>query len=133
MENTGQTFPSKMQFNINFCTENNDNSILDILKSFQKIKNVSTIHHKIFHENDAPYLIIKKKLCNRPLKLLIDTGASLSLISNETNSNKITKRDCQINLYGLIGKEMPIRTEGIINKKLIYAESISNCHISHSK
>lgn len=108
-----------MQFNINFCTENNDNSILDILKSFQKTKNVGTIYQKIFHENGAPYIFIKTNLSDRPLKLLIDTGASLSLISNEIISDNTHKKNCQINLYGLIGKEMSIRTHGMINGNLI--------------
>lgn len=107
-----------MKLNINFHTKNNDNSILNILKSLQKIQNVNEIQHKIFQENNAPYILIQTNLCYRPLKFLIDTGASLSLLSNEIISKKSYKRNCKINLYGLVGKEMPIRTKGTIDTLL---------------
>lgn len=50
---------------------------------------------------------------------MTDTGASLSLISNEIISKKYYKRDYKINLYGLMGKEMPIRTKGMVDITLI--------------
>lgn len=115
MEESGQFIPSKKLLNINFRTKNNNDKILNTLKGLQKTQNVGTIHHQIFHENNAPFILIKTNLCHRPLKFLIDTGASLSLISNEIIPKNIYKKDWKINLYGLMGKEMPIRTKGTIN------------------
>lgn len=58
-------------------------------------------------------MFVKSNLCDKPLKLLIDTGAGLSLISKNALKEGTYKKDFQINLYGLIGKEISIQTEGI--------------------
>lgn len=58
-------------------------------------------------------MVLKSNLCERPIKLLVDTGASLSLISRDLVKKDTYKKDIQINLYGLVGKEASIQTEGI--------------------
>lgn len=115
-----------MNFNINFHKKNNDHSILNILKGFQKIQNVKSFQHKIFQENNAPFILIQTNLCQRPLKILIDTGASLSLLSNKVVSKKLYKKNCRLNLYGLMGKEMPIRTKGTVDVLLTFNEQNIN-------
>lgn len=126
MENNGQISPSKPNLNINFETKNNDNNILNLLKKFQNVEKLDTFFHAIFQEDNAPYILINTNLCRRPLKLLIDTGASLSIISNEIISKNSITKNCQINLYGLNGKEKSIQTNGIINGTLFMEKQYLN-------
>lgn len=109
----GQKVSSNI-LNINFKTNQNEKHTLNLLKCFQSgIKYRGSLEHEIFYENGAPYISIESNLCERPLKLLVDTGASLSLISKELVKGDTYKREIQINLYGLVGKEVSIQTEGI--------------------
>lgn len=114
MELQGHNVSSTI-LNINFRANENSKQTLEILKSFQcGIKYCSSLQHKIINENGAPYLIVKTNLCERPLKFLIDTGASLSLIANDLIGESILRKKYFINLYGLVGKEISVSTEGII-------------------
>lgn len=93
MKHEGQNVSSDC-LNINFRTHENENKLLDVLKNFQnKFKFNGCLEHEIFHENGVPYISVKTNLCERPLKFLIDTGASLSLISKNFNTrDSIPKR-----------------------------------------
>lgn len=94
--------------------------MLELLKKFQSpITYYGSIEHEIIQEDGAPFLIVKTNLCERPIKLLIDTGASISLISKDLIGEKTYKRDCRINLYGIVGKDVCINTEGIVYAFLI--------------
>lgn len=114
----GQTVSSNI-LNINFRTNENTTQTLELLKSFQNgIKYKGLLQQEIINENGAPYLMIKTNLCERPLKFLIDTGASISLIAKDLTEENTLKKNCCINLYGLVGKEICVRTEGIIHTVL---------------
>lgn len=69
---------------------------------------------KIYNENGSPFVTIKSNLCERPLKCLLDTGASISLVSNKIVSGEMYKIEKKINVFGIMGKEVSIKTEGII-------------------
>lgn len=112
-----------LQFiSINYRTSDNDWKTLNLIKSFQRIYNtVACYHndgvltHKIFSENGAPFIYLKTSLIDRPLKLLVDTGASISLIATDVINKNIRITKYIVNLYGVIGKEVSIQTHGMIH------------------
>lgn len=99
-------------------------------KILKRIENFSVskqniITQKIQLENHASYIIIKINVINRPVKLLIDTGASLSIIAKDLVTNKIKIEDFRINLFGISGKEKSITTNGLVQ----CMASIDNCQL----
>lgn len=85
----GQVVPSEFKnLSVNFRTLENDKNVLDLLKKLQNVNsNVSNIRQTILQENGAPYVLLSTNLIERPIKLLIDTGASLSLIASDLVSS----------------------------------------------
>lgn len=65
-------------------------------------------------EDHASDILININVINKPVKLLIDTGASLSIIAKDLISNKIKKKDFRINLFGILEKERSIATDGSV-------------------
>lgn len=121
MNQVGQNDSSKSpDLTVNFRTTKNDEKTLKILKMLQiasKKENGSNepLRHKIFTENGAPYLNVSTNLYDRPLKFLIDTGASISLISSDALHKETSKIDYVVNLYGIMGKDVSVKTEGMVN------------------
>lgn len=77
------------QITAHFKRDMNPASVLSILKSIQKIKTNSNspIVQSIFVENGAAFAILKLNISKRPVKLLIDTGASVSLLAADAIEN----------------------------------------------
>lgn len=106
--------------NINFRTSENDQNILKALKDFQKTAQNQTVEtkeisQKIFNENGAPFIQIKSNLNERPLKLLIDTGAAITILASDLVSKDVNRINYIVNLYGIVGKDVSIKTEGIVS------------------
>ena len=57
---------------------------------------------------------MKSNLCERPLKFLIDTGASITLLAEDVISEKPYISNYVINLYGVTGKDVSIKTKGMV-------------------
>lgn len=119
MKQEGRLVSSGPPLNLNFRCSSNDAKALKLIKSLQTKNEIKkgknyTIYHDIFHENGAPYVLLKTNLCKRPIKLLVDTGASVSLVASDLITEEINKQNYSINLYGLIGKDVSIQTEGLI-------------------
>ncbi|RYE21911.1 MAG: hypothetical protein EOP45_08990, partial [Sphingobacteriaceae bacterium] len=114
--------PSTPELDVNFRIFDNDVNTIEKIKSFQinKIElkeneRYKEIEHKIYTKNGAPFILINTNLNERPLKLLIDTGASISLISKTSISEKINRTDLEVNIFGIVGKDVSVRTEGMVN------------------
>lgn len=54
-------------------------------------------------------------MTNGPIKLLVDTGASISIVADDLISKSINVIDYSINLYGLVGKEVYVKTRGMVH------------------
>lgn len=121
MKHVGQHVSSKLpDLTVNFRTTKNDEKTLGILETLQLVSrkengSKDTLKHEIFNENGAPYLNVSTNLNIRPLKFLVDTGASISLIANDVFHEDNRKIDYIVNLFGIMGKEASVKTEGIIH------------------
>lgn len=119
MEQVGRLVSSQIaHLTVNFRTTDNDERILYALKSFQNVSqqkcdNVE-INHKIYNENGAPFIYLHTNLSERPIKLLIDTGASITILAEDIVPKNISRVDYVVNLYGIIGKDVSVKTEGIV-------------------
>lgn len=117
MEYDGQHISSEMSnIAINFKRMKNDDEIQNILKQIQyfSISKRELLTHKIFYEDNASFILFELNNINGPLKMLIDTGASISLISSDSVPNDIKIENYKINLFGITGKEKSISTSGLI-------------------
>lgn len=120
MEGYGLTTPSINNICINFQTSNNDTKLLE--KTYFKpqilrynIDSDNIIEYKFFYEKGAPFIFLKTNLCERPLKLLIDTGAAVSIIANDIVSEDIHKSNYIFKLFGIAGKDVSVTTEGMVH------------------
>ena len=121
----GQNISSnESDMTVNFRTSENNESILNILRDFQVISNYESkrdkLQHKIFNENGGAYVLIKTSLCpDRPLKFLIDTGASITLLADDIISDGTNIMNYIVKLFGVVGKETFIKTKGTVYSKIL--------------
>lgn len=113
---------------IDFRTDKNDKETLEILKKLQRINTIKRndnleIIYKIFNDDGAPFILLKTNLCSKPVKLLVDTGAAISIIASDLilENTKIIKYI--INLFGISGKENAIMTKGLVNGVFIFGNN----------
>lgn len=58
--------------------------------------------------------------------MLVDTGAAISILASYMVSEKIKKIDYSVNLFGIVGKEISIKTEGIVVGQFKMGEQLIN-------
>lgn len=124
MDRFGQFEPSIHQnLNINFRISDNDYHTIRQLLNIQENNIYHTLNDntlnkieiEIFTENRAPYVILNTNLCDRPLKFLIDTGAAISLVANNSIGKTQSLIKYEVNVFGIMGREMSVKTEGMIH------------------
>lgn len=125
----GQHTPSQLM-SINMNIKNNDENKLTILREMQifHTETYKTLTESIFIERKSPFIYLYTELTNRPLKMLIDTGASVSIINKDSIETDQKLRDFKVNLYGVGGKEKGIETMGMIDTTI----KINGCKIKAS-
>lgn len=114
MDSLGQDTPSQI-LKVKFRTDKNSKKIMNILKNLHKSEEKMGLTCKIVQENDSIFIIIKTDLTIRPIKLLIDTGASISLIATDVVLSNIQKLNFIVDLWGITGTNNTIKTLGVIN------------------
>lgn len=114
MDQIGRLAPSA-NMSINFRAIKNEQENINSIQNLQ-IKNSEKLNvkTKIYNEKGAPFVIVKTNLCERPLKFLIDTGAAISLITDDVLSKRIHKIDYEVSVFGIIGRDVSIRTQGMV-------------------
>lgn len=120
MEQLGQFVSSSQNISINFNLAENTSDILHKIEIkpefFQKNSNTEEIIvQKIHSENGIPYILVNTNLCERPIKLYIDTGAAVSIIANNVIENDTIKENEALNLFGINDTETPFVTQGIVH------------------
>lgn len=97
----------------NFKNKFNTVHTINTLQSYQnKTTNFSeTLTHAISMHNANPIITLNINFCTRPVNLLLDTGASISLVSKDVIKTNFEK-GTSIKLYGINGKSTPIETNG---------------------
>lgn len=86
-----------------------------MINSLQPISsdNFNSVSQNIFIENHAPFIMLQTNLTNRPIKMLIDTGASISLLASHIITNKITLGEPKFRLFGFGNTINGILTNGM--------------------
>lgn len=74
-----------------------------------------SLTHKIYNEDGAPYLSVRTNLQEKRIRFLIDTGASISLLRSDLIPSSSRKIDYCVNLFGIMGKDVSVKTEGMIH------------------
>lgn len=108
------------ELNVNFRISHNSKTVIDKIKEIQRnnIKNEKEkicIEHELYREHGAPFILLKTNLRKAPIRMMIDTGASISLISKNVITEKINKLDLHVNIFGIAGKDVSVQTEGMVN------------------
>lgn len=120
MERFGLTTPSSPNTSINFQTYDNDpQRLINFLVKPQVLqfeqKQNRKLQHEIFVEKGAPFILLNTNLCERPLRLLVDTGASVSILSKDSIKDGTHKVEYYFSLFGIAGKEISVTTEGMVH------------------
>lgn len=138
MEQLGQSVPSNSNIYINFRSAQNDSNIPQmnkpriLRKSTTKNEN---IEHEIFSENGMPHILLRTNLCNRPIKLFIDTGAAISIISGNIIENETTTEDYITNILGINNNNKPITTKGLVHSVFSMSDALlgTSLHVVDQK
>lgn len=110
MKFTGQKFSStKPNATMNFKKKDNEN--YNIFTELQDNSN-ELVEYNIFQKNNASYIIIQSNLWEWPITLMLDTGASISIIAEDKINKNIKIEKNTINLFGIAGKDKSIETKG---------------------
>lgn len=120
MESLGQIVPSISHICINFRTVDNEPQVLEKISTtpqvFQyEVNSDKILKHEFILENGIPFIFLETNLCERPIKLFVDTGAAVSIIANDVIENEVIRENYILNLFGIAGKEFPIKTEGMVH------------------
>lgn len=120
MGQLGHFAPSISNISINFRTGDNKEEVLQKLYINPQIlqnnfENNETIKHEIFYERGAPFIKLQTNLCEMPIKLLIDTGAAVSIVADDVINTNIQKTNYFLTLFGIVGSDVSVTTKGIIN------------------
>lgn len=120
MEQLGQDVSSNSNISINFRLGENITDISQKIKNEPEISQINSntkeiIEQKMFAENGMPYILLETNLCARPIKLFIDTGATVSIIANDVVKNEVIKENYILNLFGIAGKEDSVNTQGMLH------------------
>lgn len=118
------------ELNVNFRISHNSKTVIDKIKQIQrnniedKKKRISNIciEHEIYREHGAPFILLKTNLRKTPIRMMIDTGASISLISKNVITENINKLDLHVNIFGIAGKDVSVQTEGMVNAILKFGK-----------
>lgn len=120
MEQLGQTVSSNSDIFINFRSAQNKSDIPqkmiiipEISQKNSKIEEI--VEQKIFSDRGMPFILLNTSLCERPIKLYIDTGATVSIIADDVIKNDIIIENDTLNLLGITGKEVSIKTLGMVH------------------
>lgn len=131
MDYEGPNKPSSNIMSINWNRDdNNEQKITQLhkLQNFQ-IETYKTLTEKIFSENGTPYIFLHSNLTNRPLKMLLDTGATISILGNDAIDFKSKfVRDTRITIFGIGGRKRGTQTHGMIDTIF----TINGCKIQTS-
>lgn len=120
MEYEGRHISStKNNISINFRASKNTQKSLNILKNIQiqahEIENTDNqvLNHKIINENGAAYIYFETNFSKRPLKLMVDTGASITILANDMIESKNNILNYIVKLYGIVGG-VSVQSTGLI-------------------
>lgn len=80
-----------------------------------EFNNASIIECEIFTEKGAPFISIRTNLTKRPIKFLIDTDASISLLAEDVITNPVNRINYNLDLYGVVGREVCVKTLGMVH------------------
>lgn len=124
MECEGQHISSTFNVNsINLDKTKNNDEQKQVIESFQNffVDKFENISGDILVENLAPYIILKTNSIDGPIKLLMDTGASVSIISSRFISPNTELQNFRCKLFGLSSNG-----EGILSMGILHTNTIIN-------
>lgn len=128
MERDGQHIPSHTNFlSIHVNKDKNDMEKMKLLQNLQvfHFDTHKILTEKFFIHGRSPFIYLHTNLTNRPLKMLIDTGAAISLIVKNSIEDDSNKRDFKLKLLGIGGQEKGTETAGIIDTTI----TINGCRL----
>lgn len=111
--------------NAHFRTECNNETVLMGLKNFQicTIQTILPIIQTLIIERGAAFAICTTNITIRPIKLLVDTGASLTLVAAYLIKHSVYIQPHKLNSFGVTGSEFKIQTEGIVHGQMIFPDN----------
>lgn len=105
------------------CSKNNSEQdhLIHSLQNFyiDKFENIS---QDISIENRALYINLQTNSIERPIKMLIDTGASVSIISSKLVSPKTELQNIRCRLFGLGSSNDGFITKGLLHTNTIISD-----------
>lgn len=115
MDQTDQLVSSP-NLTVNFHSETNENT-LNTLQNMQTYP-INEYHHiecNLMQRNNALYIELHTNFSKRPIVLLVDTGACITLINREIVLGHMQKLNFIVNLFGITGDDKSVTTMGVVH------------------
>lgn len=110
-----QCIQSPSHFTVNFRTKDNKESILNVLQNMQTpTKNLPNLEYELITSNNTMFISLYTNITKRPIKLVVDTGAVISLIADDIILEETSKMNCILDLCGVTGQDNIIQTKGTV-------------------
>lgn len=90
-------------------------------------KNLPNLENELITSNNAMFILLFTNIAKRPIKLVVDTGAVITLIADDVILEGTSKLNCKLDLCGVTGQENIIQTGGTI-----FGFSAINNHLLHT-
>lgn len=124
MEQSGQTVSSNSNISINFLKENNT----EFSQNFSKISPKPVVL-QMNSQGGMPFILLNTNLCERPIKMFIDTGAAVSIIASDVIDDKIIEENCTLNFFGINENNNSIKTHGMVHSIFSIHETFLNINL----
>lgn len=123
MEYEGQNISSRENLlSINIKRNKNTAEQLEQLQKLeQPIANPIITHdnikHKMFVENNTPFIMLRTNLTLRPLKMIVDTGATIGIIVDGVIDKEREISGTKLKIFGIGGHREGVETIGIVDSE----------------
>lgn len=107
---------STSNLRVNFLTKENNNDTIQILQNMQtpSKNDIPKITYDLKKVNSTLHIKLFTNVTKRPIVLIVDTGASITLVAQDTIMDFSPKRNCKIDLCGVTGTDNLIQTSGTV-------------------
>ena len=89
---------------------------MEMLKNMHRIdtSDFPKLSYSLERFNNALYISLFTNVTSRPIRLIVDTGAAITLVASDIVKSDVPISNCKLDICGVTGQENLIQSEGTI-------------------